>query len=279
MQQQLIAIDLDGTTLNNKSQLSQLTIRTLRLLSEQGHLVSIVTGRPFRNSADLYRQLNIQAPMVNFNGALCHFPGQPNWLPAYHQDLDREIAFELFANQEELAIELLMAEGRDRLYTSSLQLPDSPYYPIDLAKVDKLSRESLTYNPTALTIFSAEEKQKIIEQNINQAYGDYVSVRTWGGELSVLEVVHKGINKAIGVQRIADFYRIPQANILAFGDEENDLEMLEFAGTGVAMKNGRSSVKAVANEETEFSNDQDGLARHLIERFSLNIPLQTNLNH
>lgn len=279
MQQQLIAIDLDGTTLNNKSQLSQLTIRTLRLLSEQGHLVSIVTGRPFRNSADLYRQLNIQAPMVNFNGALCHFPGQPNWLPAYHQDLDREIAFELFANQEELAIELLMAEGRDRLYTSSLQLPDSPYYPIDLAKVDKLSRESLTYNPTALTIFSAEEKQKIIEQNINQAYGDYVSVRTWGGELPVLEVVHKGINKAIGVQRIADFYRIPQANILAFGDEENDLEMLEFAGTGVAMKNGRSSVKAVANEETEFSNDQDGLARHLIERFSLNIPLQTNLNH
>lgn len=279
MQQQLIAIDLDGTTLNNKSQLSPLTIRTLRLLSEQGHLVSIVTGRPFRNSADLYRQLNIQAPMVNFNGALCHFPGQPNWLPAYHQDLDREIAFELFANQEELAIELLMAEGRDRLYTSSLQLPDSPYYPIDLAKVDKLSRESLTYNPTALTIFSAEEKQKIIEQNINQAYGDYVSVRTWGGELPVLEVVHKGINKAIGVQRIADFYRIPQANILAFGDEENDLEMLEFAGTGVAMKNGRSSVKAVANEETEFSNDQDGLARHLIERFSLNIPLQTNLNH
>lgn len=279
MQQQLIAIDLDGTTLNNKSQLSQLTIRTLRLLSEQGHLVSIVTGRPFRNSADLYRQLNIQAPMVNFNGALCHFPGQPNWLPAYHQDLDREIAFELFANQEELAIELLMAEGRDRLYTSSLQLPDSPYYPIDLAKVDKLSRESLTYNPTALTIFSAEEKQKIIEQNINQAYGDYVSVRTWGGELPVLEVVHKGINKAIGVQRIADFYRIPQANVLAFGDEENDLEMLEFAGTGVAMKNGRSSVKAVANEETEFSNDQDGLARHLIERFSLNIPVQTNLNH
>lgn len=279
MQQQLIAIDLDGTTLNNKSQLSPLTIQTLRLLSEQGHLVSIVTGRPFRNSADLYRQLNIQAPMVNFNGALCHFPGQPNWLPAYHQDLDREIAFELFANQEELAIELLMAEGRDRLYTSSLQLPDSPYYPIDLAKVDKLSRESLTYNPTALTIFSAEEKQKIIEQNINQAYGDYVSVRTWGGELPVLEVVHKGINKAIGVQRIADFYRIPQANILAFGDEENDLEMLEFAGTGVAMKNGRSSVKAVANEETEFSNDQDGLARHLIERFSLNIPLQTNLNH
>lgn len=272
MQQHLIAIDLDGTTLNNKSQLSRLTIQTLRLLSEQGHLVTIVTGRPFRNSADLYRQLNIQAPMINFNGALCHFPGQPNWLAGYHQDLDREIAFELFANQDKLDIDLLMAEGRDRLFTSSLNLPDSPYYPVDLATVDKLSRESLTFNPTALTIFSAEEKQTIIEHNINQAYGDYVSVRTWGGDLPVLEVVHKGINKAVGVQRISDFYRIPQSAIIAFGDEENDLEMLQFAGTGVAMKNGRSTVKAVADEETAFTNDQDGLAKHLIERFELDLP-------
>lgn len=279
MQQKLIAIDLDGTTLNNKSQLSRLTIQTLQLLSEQGHLVSIVTGRPFRNSSDIYRQLNIPAPMVNFNGALCHFPGQPNWLPAYHQDLDREIAFELFANQEKLEIELLMAEGRDRLFTSSMQLPDSPYYPFDLAKVHTLSRESLTYNPTALTIFSAEEKQAIIEQNINNSYGDFVSVRTWGGELPVLEVVHKGINKAVGVQKIADFYRIPQADIIAFGDEENDLEMLEFAGIGVAMKNGRPSVKAIANEETEFSNDEDGLARHLIKHFALNIPVAESLNY
>ena len=271
MQQHLIAIDLDGTTLNNKSQLSPLTIQTLRLISEQGHLVSIVTGRPFRTSSSIYRQLNIAAPMVNFNGALCHFPGNPNWLAGYHQDLDREIAFELFANQEELEIELLMAEGRDRLFTSSMNLPDSPYYPADVADIDKLSRESLTYNPTALTIFSTEEKQPVIERNINKHYGDFVSVRTWGGDFPVLEVVQKGINKAVGVEKIAKFYRIPKSAIVAFGDEENDLEMLAYAGRGVVMKNGRDSVKDIADEETKFSNDQDGLAKHLIELFELDI--------
>ena len=139
MQQHLIAIDLDGTTLNNKSQLSPLTIQTLRLISEQGHLVSIVTGRPFRTSSSIYRQLNIAAPMVNFNGALCHFPGNPNWLAGYHQDLDREIAFELFANQEELEIELLMAEGRDRLFTSSMNLPDRIFSSIPLTAFKMVS--------------------------------------------------------------------------------------------------------------------------------------------
>lgn len=274
MQQNLIAIDLDGTTLNDKSRISPLTLRTLRHLSDQGHLISIVTGRPYRNSEGIYRYLNIPAPMVNFNGALCHFPNNDFWLAGYHEELDREIAFELFANQEKLAIDLLCAEGRDRLFTTSMNLPDSPFYPVDLAKVARLSRESLTYNPTALTIFCEANKQELISDNILREYGDYVSVRTWGGDLPVLEVVRKGINKAVGVKAIADFYRIPQEAIIAFGDEGNDLEMIDYAGTGVAMQNAIPEIIAVSNQQTEFSNDNDGLARHLIEMFELDIPVE-----
>lgn len=274
MQQHLIAIDLDGTTLNDKSRISPLTLRTLRHLNDQGHLICIVTGRPFRNSEGIYRYLNIPAPMVNFNGALCHFPGNHDWLPGYHRELDREIAFELFANQQELAIDLLCAEGRDRLFTSSMNLPDSPFYPVDRANVSRLSRESLTYNPTALTIFCETDKQELITNNIMQAYGDYVSVRTWGGELPVLEVVRNGIHKAVGVKTIADFYRIPNEAIIAFGDENNDLEMIDYAGTGVAMANAIDEIKAVSDQQTEFSNDEDGLARHLIQHFELDIPVE-----
>lgn len=273
MQQHLIAIDLDGTTLNNKSRISPLTRRTLQHLSDQGHMVCIVTGRPFRNSEGIYRHLNIQTPMVNFNGALCHFPGNPEWLAGYHHELDREIAFELFANQKELAIDLLCAEGRDRLFTSSMNLPDSPFYPVDRANVSRLSRESLTYNPTALTIFCEENKQELIADNITKAYGDDVSVRTWGGDLPVLEVVRNGIHKAVGVKAIADFYRIPNEAIIAFGDEDNDLEMIDYAGVGVAMANAIDEIKAVSNQQTEFSNDEDGLARHLIQYFDLDIPV------
>lgn len=267
--QHLIAIDLDGTTLNNQSNLSSLTIDTLQKLDRLGHLVMIVTGRPVRNSIDIYRQLNIQSPMVNFNGAYCHHPYKPDFIASYHLRLDREIAFELFARQEELEIDLLCAEGRDRLFTSSMNLPDSPYYPVDRAMVDRLSRESLTYDPTAITIFSREEKLPIIERKINEKFGDQVYVRTWGGSLPCLEVVNNKINKAIGVKTIADFYHIPIDNILAFGDENNDLEMLTFAGHGVAMKNATEQVKAIANDLTKYTNDEDGLAKYLIEYFYL----------
>lgn len=271
MNQHLIAIDLDGTTLNNQSQLSSLTIRTLRKLSELGHMVCIVTGRPYRTSIDIYHQLGIQSPMVNFNGAYCHFPNRPDWIPSYHKELDREIALELFADHQELDVDLICAEGINQLYTSSMKLPESPYYPMDDAKYVKLSRQTLIHNPIALTLFTSEECQAPIQARILAKYGDDVSVRTWGGEYPVLEVVHAGIHKAIGVKTIADFYHIPRANIYSFGDEDNDLEMIGYAGHGVAMKNAIDSVKAIADHETRYTNDEDGLARFLIEAFSLEI--------
>lgn len=76
MQQKLITLDLDGTTLNNHSQLSPLTIKTLQKATRAGHLVSIVTGRPYRMARDIYDQLQLTTPMANFNGALTHIPHQ-----------------------------------------------------------------------------------------------------------------------------------------------------------------------------------------------------------
>ena len=82
MKQHLIAIDLDGTTLNNQSKLTPTTIKTLQTLSRQGHLVSIVTGRPYLISGHLYDQIGLKTPMINFNGALGHIPHR-KWAGEY----------------------------------------------------------------------------------------------------------------------------------------------------------------------------------------------------
>lgn len=269
MHQHLIAIDLDGTTLNNQSKLSRFTIETLRKLDNLGHLVMIVTGRPYRNSIDIYNEMNINSPMVNFNGAYCHHPKKNDWLPAYHEELDKEIAFELFAHQDDLDINLLIAEGRDRMFTSSMNLPDSPFFPKDIAEISQLNRTNLTKNPTALTILCDVEKQEMIEERIMARYGDDVSVRTWGGILPILEVVRQGINKSVAVKKVSEFYHIPNENVLAFGDENNDLEMLQHAGLGVAMKNATDEIKGIADTQTKFTNDEDGLAHFLTNYFNL----------
>lgn len=62
---------------------------------------------------------------------------------------------------------------------------------------------------------------------------------------------------------------IPRERIIAFGDEDNDLEMIDYAGIGVAMSNGIAQLKNIANEITASSNNEDGIANFLIDRLKL----------
>lgn len=84
----------------------------------------------------------------------------------------------------------------------------------------------------------------------------------------MIELIKSGINKAVGLEKITDYYGIPPERVIAFGDEDNDLEMLEFAGCGVAMGNGIEGVKSVANKVTK-SNEEDGIAVFLKDYFAL----------
>lgn len=68
---------------------------------------------------------------------------------------------------------------------------------------------------------------------------------------------------------VADSLNIKQKDILAFGDEHNDLEMLDYAGWGVAMSNGADQVKSIANDVTNKTNDEDGLADYLEQYLAL----------
>ncbi len=76
------------------------------------------------------------------------------------------------------------------------------------------------------------------------------------------------MSKAVGLQRIAAHYNIPQENIIAFGDEDNDYEMIDYAGTGVAMGNAIDGLKGKANEVT-LSNEEDGIAVFLEKKLNL----------
>ncbi|EGX97885.1 hypothetical protein ANHS_1646 [Ligilactobacillus ruminis ATCC 25644] len=74
MKRKLIALDLDGTTLNGKTQITQKTKEVLNKAQQAGHVVSIVTGRPNRMAVGYYDELKLKGPMINFNGALGYIP-------------------------------------------------------------------------------------------------------------------------------------------------------------------------------------------------------------
>jgi HAD superfamily hydrolase (TIGR01484 family) len=107
MKQKLIALDLDGTTLNDQSLLSVRTKNVLARLQKDNHLVMIATGRPYRNSKEFYETLKMTTPLVNFNGALCHNPTDSNWRNYYHKTLNKDFAMDLINEKDDAAVAFL----------------------------------------------------------------------------------------------------------------------------------------------------------------------------
>ncbi len=92
----------------------------------------------------------------------------------------------------------------------------------------------------------------------------------WGNPWHIIEMVHHGIHKAKGLSYVVKHLDIPRERIIAFGDENNDLEMIDYAGIGVAMGNAISPLKNIANDMTT-SNNKDGIATLLMDRLHLNL--------
>jgi Cof subfamily protein (haloacid dehalogenase superfamily) len=262
LNKKLIAIDLDGTTLNPDSLITAKTEQTLKKAVEAGHYVSIATGRPYRISAQFYQQLGLTTPMVNFNGALVHIPNK-KWNLESESSVSREIAFEILAQKKHLNLDFVAAENRETFFIDNLDYVDQKIFAAIPNEKNLLSPLNMTTDPTSLLVRTERVFAEKVSEDLTKQFGDYVDVRTWGGPTAILEIVSKGIQKAKGVHQIANYLDIDQKDVIAFGDEHNDLELLEYAGWGVAMANGTDQLKAVANDVTEQTNAEDGLAGYL----------------
>ena len=263
LNKKLIAIDLDGTTLNQDSMITSKTKETLKKAINAGHHVSIATGRPFRMSHQFYQQLELTTPMVNFNGALVHIPNQ-HWDGERETLINREIAFEILSQKKQLNLDFIAAENRDTFFIDSFDFFDEKIIASSRpGEKNLLSPKNLTTNPTSLLVRTDKRFAGAVSAELTRQFGSYVDVRTWGGPTAILEIVSKGIQKAKGVQEIANYLSIDQKDVIAFGDEHNDLELLDYAGWGVAMANGTDQLKGIANDVTPLSNQEDGLAVYL----------------
>lgn len=265
----LIAIDLDGTTLNQDSKITDKTARTLRRAIQDGHSVVIATGRPYRMSKNFYQELQLTTPMINFNGALVHLPDK-QWDGEQETSFNRKIVFDLMAEKKNLKLDFIAAENRETFFIDDLNFFDQNFFASDFATNENLlTVNTLRTNPTSVLLRSQPENVGSVSEELKQQYGHEVEVNTWGGPNPILEVVAKGIQKAHGLRRVIDHLNMKQEDILAFGDEHNDVEMLKFAGWGVAMANGTDQVKSVANDVTDKPNTEDGMADYLTKYLDL----------
>jgi Cof subfamily protein (haloacid dehalogenase superfamily) len=265
----LIAVDLDGTLLTEEKVISKRTKNALQHAMNQGHHVVIATGRPFRMSKRYYKELRLSTPIVNFNGAFVHHPTSSTW-GIYHSPIDIKTAQQIVEASESFTIKNILAEVIDDVY---FHYHDSHFIDLFSGGSSKVSTgnllETLPNDPTSILIHAEEEKVSEIRKHLSDVHAEVIDHRRWGAPWHVIEIVKSGINKAVGLKRIADYYGVPTERIIAFGDEDNDLEMIEYAGQGVAMGNAIDELQNISSFVTK-TNEEDGIAHYLEE--ILNLP-------
>lgn len=256
----LIAVDLDGTLLTDKKTISTRTKEALQTAVKQGHKVVISTGRPFRSSSMYYEELALNTPIVNFNGALIHHPLDPDW-GVYHSPLQLHTAKEVIETCNDFGVQNIMIEVMDEVYLRQHDELMVQSFIAPTAEVNLLP-ENFQSDPTSLLIHPFEHNLDQLRRFLSEHHAEVIDHRKWGAPWNVIEVIRKGLSKAVGLERVCASFDIPAERVIAFGDEDNDFEMIEFAGTGVAMGNAIKALKERANAVTK-TNEEDGIAHFL----------------
>lgn len=270
----LICIDMDGTLLKDKQNISIEDKEAIAKAVNKGVHVAITTGRVY-NCAKLYADLiGLKTPIIASNGA---FIGDINGEIIYKNPLD----FNSFRDF------LIIAEKYDLFtyFTASFgiishqELPHDNVYKVlnktledkQKIKLDVINnlREAFDLYPDELlkgvciangnnrSLYKAKEELQKLRPNLE-------IVSSWNDNF---EIMRKESSKGNAVKKLADFYGLTRDEVMCIGDSENDLSMIEFAGTGVAMGNAIKSVKDKADYIT-YSNRDCGVS-HAIRKFAL----------
>ncbi|EZP78768.1 cof family hydrolase [Parageobacillus genomosp. 1] len=262
MERYLIALDLDGTLLKDDKTISPFTKEMILRAKEEGHLVVIATGRPYRASKMYYEELGLTTPIVNFNGAFVHHPRDHSW-GIRHFPLPLPTVKDIIEFSETYAIKNILAEVMDDVY-----FHEHDEVLLDIVRLGNPTieigdlRYALKDDPTSILIHTDKQHIEQIQTYLSDVHANVLHHRRWNEPWHIIEIVRSGVHKAFGLKQIADYFHIPKERVIAFGDEDNDLEMIEWAGHGIAMGNAIEPLKQIANDVTA-TNEEDGIGVYL----------------
>lgn len=265
MVQYLICSDIDGTLMPSHQPLSEQTLKLIQQLQDQGHLFYVATGRMYLSALKIAEDIDAGTGVIASNGGILSLNGE---LIQYTLDPQSSLAIYKIANEHQLP---LFFFTQDTVYYSSI-LPDYFQNQTDKGRVDAGKQEAyqLIENQEYLLAHAHEFINAIIisedqKEDLKLAK-DKLSTMA---ELTVsssfsnnIEIVPKGISKALAIERLQKHYHISKEHTIAFGDGGNDIDMFKVAGISVAMENASDEVKKYATHLTA-SNNNEGVYQFL----------------
>ena len=256
MKRRMIVCDLDGTLLNSHGLVSERTRLAVHRLQDAGHAFVIATARPVRDTRHVAMALD-NAPIAICGNGSVTFDFAQDEMVAFHPLAEAHLAEALAVLRDRFPGVRLGAECR-----LELVLEESFHLPPALAR-------SARRVPRLEEALDRHGVGKLMVQLDGTARHYYENVRGLlaGCEVTIsadvfCEVMRAGVTKAAALEMMAGSLGFTGSDVIAFGDMPNDLPMLTWSGTAVAVANAHPAVLATADEVTA-SNDDDGVAKWL----------------
>ncbi len=274
----LVAIDMDGTLLNNRGEISKENVDAIRHAQANGVEVAIATGRIFYDVNQITDVFGINTHVISTNGATAHSKNGEllRSIPMRNEDIDRIVTwlaeedfhFEVYTDKAiftpENGRERMLAEI-DRFKSANPEFDETDF----VYMVNKhYDQGEFSYFKTAADIMEGtKEYYKVLafsmdpgklEKGWNKFRGlEHVSIVSSAD--NNFELQHKDSSKGNALELLADSLGIPMENTMAIGDNFNDVSMFEKARYSVAMGNANPEIKAMCSMTTA-ENDENGVA-------------------
>jgi len=270
MTYKLIAIDVDDTLLNDEIQVSEGTRAALVEAIAQGVTVTLATGRMYASAAKIARQIELNVPIITYQGSLVKTLIDGEVL--YERSVPDDAARELFAYCARKGLHLQLYVD-DQLYVREDNERAQGYSRLsNIPFIVEPDFERLIGQPmNKMLIIDEPQLLDEVARELARLIGDRVHITK--SKPHYLEFMHKEGTKGDALRFMAGHIGCTMDEVIAIGDSWNDREMLEAAGLGVAMANAVEPLKAIADYIT-YSNNEEGV-RHVIEKFVLGRPVLT----
>ena len=283
----LLALDLDGTLLNSRGDIPEKNIEAIRQAEETGVLVTIATGRRFRDALPVAEQLKLNAPVICHNGALLKYAESLETVAV--SILAKRTVNEILRVGKSYGGDALLSAdpvGKGVLLYDTVSAENVPlqkyiawskrlhgadaenavHHVENLADiVDDYETVHVSFSGACAAMVDLEAVLQIeLKDSANILTTVYPSL-----DFTLIDILPPDASKGTGVEKIASINNLSAENVMVMGDNFNDLEMLEYAGTPVLMGNAAPELLENPKYHQTTSNDESGVA-HAIEKFILN---------
>ncbi len=271
----LFVADMDGTLLNDNKELSDKDIQTIKKLQDVGIKFAVATGRHDSMIKSYLKHLDLHVPVISCNGAIVREPFSDQVFLS--QALPKEQSLQVIdiCKEKNAGFHIY---GHESIFGEKLNHKMLYYHNLNKTlPSDEQTKLVVVSDSKDIVLNGSEPVYKFLiisdrEKDLLDILDRLVEIDGLNVTQSMpmlCDVMKEGITKAYALQKLSESLGIKRNEIAAIGDQHNDIDLIEYAGLGIAVANAEDALKEKADIVTNANNNQDAVSE-AIERFLLN---------